>query len=191
MSMPNQAIITLLGAVAVATLSGYISAITLMPFMDVMEQMGLGDLLGILSTFGLTAGLAFGLLGGGFSLWRLRVSPLAAGAFLVASILGMAAATYLAMLSFDNAANDFKLSYLLGSLLGALFVAVPFALLGRFAHPARTIGLAVALPTVWAVGVAASLSNGDAALEVPGLAALYVGWQVIFLGVFAATPRKA
>lgn len=175
----------ILWAIAAATLSGVVSAISLEPVMELMERNRTDDLFGLLSSFAFSAGLAFGLFGAAVAVWSMRVRTAAAVVFLLTSMIGMAAAVYLAMLSFDNTTSSFVLPYASGSPLGALIVAVPFALVSGIAHRWRTIVLATVLPTLWAVGVA-TVIDGEAALEVSGLATLYIGWQVAFLGVFAA-----
>ncbi|GAB5449236.1 hypothetical protein [Gymnodinialimonas sp.] len=180
--------LTLLITIAATLLSGAFSAFTLEPIGEVIETLDLGDLPGLLVPFALSAGLAFGLCGGAVALWRMRVRPLAGAAFLVMSMLGIAAAVYVAALSYNNAEASFLWPYAAGSPVGALILAVPFAFFGPFAQPWGTIGLATALPTLWAMGVGFTFS-GDAALEVPGLATLYVGWQLIFLSVFALSRR--
>ncbi|MBY4895096.1 hypothetical protein KUL25_20235 [Rhodobacteraceae bacterium N5(2021)] len=179
---------SVLWAIAIALLSGTFSAVTLDPFMQVIEDSGLDDLAGLLGSFALTAGLSFGLCGAAFTLWRKKVGIGAGAVFVVASMIGMASAVYVAILGYDNATGSFLLPYTLGSPVGALILAVPFAFLGKFATPWRTIALATALPMLWAVGVGAFL-NGDAALNASGLATLYIGWQALFLGVFAAARR--
>ncbi len=184
-----KGLVPVLWAIAAAILSGAVSAISLQPVLDVMERGSFDDLFGILSSFSLTAGLAFGLCGAAVVVWIMGARTAAAAVFCVTSMIGIAAAVYLAMLSYDNTTESFVLSYALGSPLGALIVAVPFAFVARFARPWRTIGLATVLPTLWAVGVAASIT-GEAALEIPGLATLYIGWQVIFLCVFAIAALK-
>lgn len=180
----------ILWAVAAAILSGSISAVTLNPMMDIMEQSGGDDLFALLSSFAFSAGLAFGLCGGAVALRVMRIRTAGVAVFVLTSMIGIAAAVYVAMMSFDNSTDSFLLPYSLGSPVGALIVAIPFAFVGRFANPWRTAGLATVLSTVWAVGVALVV-DADAALEIPGLAALYIGWQAIFLGVFAATGRRA
>lgn len=175
----------ILWAIAAATLSGVVSAISLEPVMELMERNRTDDLFGLLSSFAFSAGLAFGLCGAAVAVWSMRVRTAAAVVFLLTTMIGMAAAVYLAMLGFDNTNSSFVLPYALGSPIGALIVAVPFALMSGIARRWRTIALATVLPTLWAVGVA-TVIDGEAALEVSGLATLYIGWQVAFLGVFAA-----
>lgn len=179
----------ILWAIGAATLSGAVSAISLEPAMQLTEVIVPDEFYGLLTTFAVTAGLAFGLCGAAVAVWAMGGRATGGLVFLLTSMIGIVAAVYLAILSFDNSSDSFILPYALGSPLGALIVAVPFAFAGRFLHPWRVIGLATALPTLWAIGVASAVS-GDSALEVPWLAALYIGWQAIFLGLFAAAARR-
>lgn len=180
----------LLWAIAAATLSGTLAAFTLDPVMQVLEETEIGDIQGVLTTFALTAGLTFGLLGAAVARWVMDVRWLAASVFFVTSMIGIAAAVYAAIAGYDNSTASFLRSYVIGSPVGALILAVPFAFLGRFQHPWRAIALATVLPTLWAAGVG-YFAHGDPAFEVPVLATLYIGWQVLFLTVFAAASRKA
>lgn len=180
---------SVLWAIAAVVMSGMIAAATLKPVIQVAEASGIDGIVMFLSAFGLTAGLAFGLLGAAFARWQLKVSPRAGAVFILMSVLGMAAAVYVAALSIHDNTESLLRPYVVGSPVGAALLAAPFAILGRFAHPWRTTGLAIALPTLWAAGLGAVV-HVDAALEMPGLAALYIGWQGIFLIVFAASARK-
>lgn len=182
-------LIPVLFAICAAALSGTIGAFGLYPAMQVIETMGLADIVAFLLPFAVSSGLAFGLIGGALLIRVLNLTAKTAGIFLVTSMIGIAAAVYVAILGYDRTAENFMVSYAIASPIGALLVAVPLAFLGRFAHPWRTIGLATVVPTLWAVGVAA-VFDADATLEVPGLAALYIGWQGIFLALFAATGRR-
>lgn len=187
MSVPMTKI-PLMWAIAAATLSGTLAAFALEPVMQVVETAEIGDIPSILVPFALTVGLFFGLLGAAVARWSMGVRWPAAGALFAASMIGMAAAVYAAIMGYDNTTENFVQAYALGSPVGALILAVPFAFLGRFLHPWRTIALAAVLPTLWAMGVGVCFA-GDAAIEVPGLAALYIGWQVLFLGIFATARR--
>lgn len=191
MPLPSPIGSGVLWAVAAATLSGGLSAVSLDPAMNIIEELPFlsNDLMGVLLPFSLTAGLAFGVCGAVVARFAMGVRTAGAVAFCLASIVGIAAAVYLAMLVYDNSNDSFVRPYAVGGPLGALILAIPFAFVGRFAQPWRVIGLATLLPTLWAVGVAALL-DGDAALEAPGLAVLYIGWQAIFLGLFAAAARR-
>lgn len=179
-----------LWAIAAAVLSGGVSAIALDPVMQAVETLGLDDLFGLLSTFAITAGLAFGLLGGAVLLKVAKLPPRVVAVFMGTSMIGMAAAVYVAMISFNNTTENFVTSYAIGSPLGALIVVVPLAFLGPLVHPWRWIAIATVLPTLWAMAVAATFP-GDAAMEVPGLAALYIGWQAIVLTTFVMARRRA
>ncbi|UWQ95043.1 hypothetical protein K3728_15315 [Rhodobacteraceae bacterium M385] len=180
----------ILWTIAAATLSGWISAAALTPVMDQLERLGLGDLSGLLVSFSSTAGIAFGLFGGALLHIFAKQRPHVSVAFLVTSMAGIAAAVYVAMVSFSNADPSFILPYGLGSPVGALSVAVPLAFIGRYRTPWTCIGLATLLPTMWAIGVAAFFDH-DAALELAGLSALYIGWQGLFLAVFVLSPKAA
>lgn len=181
---------SVLWSIAAAVVSGTISAVTLNPVMQAIERVGLGDIVDLLLPFALSAGLAFGICGAAVALWRLKLRAVAGGVFLAMSMVGMAAAVYVAVLTYDNRIGSFVLPYALASPVGALILAVPFAFVGGFAHPGRTVGVATVLPTLWAMGIGA-VFTGDAGLEVPGLAALYIGWQGISLSIFAATRQEA
>lgn len=189
MSLSKHHIYRLSLALGVGILSGTVSAFSLDPVMQVFETVARDDLFGLLSSFAATAGLSFGVAGAAFLVAVLRHRALTGGVFLLTSMIGMAAAVYVAILAFDNSLNSFMVPYGLASPLGALIVAGPVTMLGQYVRRWRTLGLAMGIPSVWAVGVAAVVGP-DAALEVSGLAALYIGWQASVLAVFA-TARRA
>lgn len=180
-------------AAGAGVVSGVISAVTLDPFMQVIEELPWApqEIWGFLTTFGVSAGLAFGLLGGAFLMLRKGVGAVSAGVFLATSMVGIAAAVYVAILFFDNQVENYILPYLAASPVGALIVAGPLAFLARFERPWRKLVLAVALPTLWAVAVAVAMAalGSDDATDIPWLAALYIGWQALFLMIFAGARR--
>ena len=182
--------LTLLLAILGALLSGALAAVTLEPAIGLVEALGFTeDLLGFLGPFAITAGLMFGVVGVAITTLRLGARPLAGVAFLSASMAGIAAAVYVALLVYDNTTESFVAPYGAGSPIGAVILAIPAVFLTRVTHPWRTIGLLCALPTLWAVLVALLLPNPDAAFEPMGLASLYIGWQVIFIGTLVLARR--
>lgn len=190
MSNQTSPLQPILLAIAAAVVSGVISALTLGPVIDLIEASISDDLFGLLGSFAVTGGLAFGLCGAAIAVWVLHLTRATAAVFLLTSMFGIAVAVYFAMVSYDNNSNSFVIPYAVGSPLGALIMMGPLAALGLFAHPWRTLSVALVVPTLWAVGVALVM-DPDAALEVSGLAALYIGWQAIVLGLFAVSVRRA
>lgn len=180
----------LLSVLVAATLSGGLSAVTLTPVMDLLERLLLGETLTLLSSFSATAGIAFGVFGGGLLHVLTKQRAYVSLVVLLTSMAGIAAAVYVAILSYSTADPSFILPYGLASPVGALIVAVPLGLMARYKSPWICIGLATLLPTIWAIGVAAFI-DPDIALEISGLSALYIGWQGLFLAVFVLSPKAA
>lgn len=158
--------------------------------MDLLERLPLGETLTLLSSFSATAGIAFGVFGGGLLHVLTKQRAYVSLVVLLTSMAGIAAAVYVAILSYSTADPSFNLPYGLASPVGALIVAVPLGLMARYKSPWICIGLATLLPTIWAIGVATFI-DPDIALEISGLSALYIGWQGLFLAVFVLSPKAA
>ncbi|ABD53969.1 hypothetical protein [Jannaschia sp. CCS1] len=189
MSKPTLPVATLIGALAVSIVSGVSAAVLLEPAIESVGAFFEGGVLELLGPFAVTAGLLFGLLGGAFIVKGLGGTASTAVIFLLTSVIGMMAAVYVAIVGYDRNAETLAFPYLSASPVGAFIVATPLAVLGRFAKPWGVIGLAMVLSTIWAL-IVSVVWPGDDALEIPGLAALYVGWQAIILTIFTVAPRK-
>ena len=185
---------TLWLAGGVGLVTGLLSAVTLNPLGEASDALVWwpGELLGFLSVFALSAGLIYGVLGGGFARLRLGFAWRAVAAFALTSMVGIAAAVYVAMLMMDYDAStpSFAAPYLAASPVGALIMAVPVVVLAQIARPVWVVVRIVALTTAWSLAVAVALGTGEA-LSVPWLMALFAGWQALFLVGIAAAERKA
>ncbi len=180
-------------AVLVGLVSGVISAFAVEPGVQFLEQISFlqDTLVGFLSILGLTAGLCFGVAGAGFGLWRLDYDLRHAALWFVGSIMGMSAAFYAAILFFDNASNQYVLSYLVGSPVGALILGAPIVMFRPYLAKMKLLASLLVVPTLWAVGVAFALmwASSDDALAVPWLLALFCGWQTIYLVILSVWRR--
>jgi hypothetical protein len=180
-------------AILAGLLSGAISAVAVEPVGSVLENVPFLEdtLVGLLSMLGLTAGLTFGIIGAAFGGWRLGFGWRHAALWLCASIVGMSAAFYAAILSFDNAVNSFVVPYLVASPVGALILGGGIVALRPYQAKLKLMASLLVAPTIWAVGVAVALLSrvSDDALSVPWLLALFCGWQTIFLLILALWRR--
>ncbi|WP_224813928.1 hypothetical protein [Hasllibacter sp. MH4015] len=182
-------------ALAAGALSGIVSALAVEPVAQHLETIPIlqDTLVGLLSVMGLSAGLSFGLVGAASGVWRLDFRLRDAGLWLAASILGMAAAFYVSIATFDtgSSAPGYVLPYLAGSPLGALILAAPILWLRPFANKMALLATLVGVPTLWAIAIAGAMHvlGTSEALEVPWLMALFCGWQAIYLMILALWRR--
>ncbi len=176
-------------AAGAGLISGIISAVLVEPVAETTENIALlqNTLVGLLSILGLSAGLVFGLVGGLFGRWRLGFEWLHSAMWFVGSIVGMGAAFYVAILTFDREAENYVGPYLLASPVGALVLGGAIVAFRPFAAKMKLLASLLVVPTIWAVGVGVALLNAtsDDAMSVPWLIALFCGWQAIFLAILA------
>ncbi len=177
-------------AVLVGLVSGVISAFAVEPGAQILEEISFlqDSLVGLLSILGLTAGLVFGLMGAVFGMVRLGLKLFAAALWLYASIIGMSAAFYVSILTFDNSPDgtaSYVFPYLAASPVGALILGGAIVSVRPYARKPNLLACLVAGPTLWAVAVAGALygAGSDGALDVPWLLPLFCGWQAIFLTI--------
>ncbi|MEJ6391457.1 hypothetical protein [Gymnodinialimonas ulvae] len=192
---PSRSHVWQAGGVGLVT--GLLSALSLNPLGEFSGTLPWwpGEMLGFMSIFALSAGLIYGVLGGGFARLRLRFSKVAVAVFALTSVGGIAAAVYAAILAMgpEAAQDNFIVPYLAGGVVGGLIMAVPMVLIARLARPLWVAGRATLLTTGWSVGVATAMAvlGVDDALSVPWLLVLFCGWQALFLMQIAAADRRA
>ncbi|MEX3016405.1 hypothetical protein [Gymnodinialimonas hymeniacidonis] len=183
-------------AAGAGIVSGIVSGLLLEPAVEVMESLTvLADTLtGILFPMAMSAGLVFGVIGAIFGLSRLGFRPLVAALWFTGSIVGMGAAFYVSILTYDSSNSggaDFIIPYLCASPVGALILGGPLVLLRPYAAKLKLLAALVVLPSLLALGVAVlmGVQQADDALSLSWLIPLYVGWQTLFLTTLAMWRR--
>lgn len=176
-------------AAGVGVISGLISAVLVEPVAETTENIAFlqDTLVGLLSILALSSGLVFGIVGGLFGRWRLGFDWLHSAIWFVASVVGMGAAFYVAILTFDRETATYIVPYLSASPVGALVLGGAIVAFRPFAAKLKLLASLLVAPTIWAVGVGVALLNAtsDDAMSVPWLIALFCGWQAIFLAILA------
>ena len=156
-----------------------------------------GDRFGIQSLLTLSAGVCFGAIAPFFLKLRLGFGTTALIAAAIASVAGMALASEAAFWTYvqanDYNEENFILSYVVGSIVGASVLSGAIALALRSGDWRRIVGNCILWPTIWSaiVGAAITIEGSGRVIEWPYDFLLFCGWQVAFLAALAAKVQGA